>query len=482
MSINGLSTEIDAMIAKCLCGHSAALSALARTSKYYRAVSEPHLYHDITILNRVEFRLKRLLITLLGRPVARYIQSLAVNASRTEAQRHAIDAPVTEADRLASELALWSLTIKDLVIGVNLSDSTFASAWLQNVYVLTPFYYTPGPSTDGILAVVLSMSENVEHVQLGLSPDQPLQITRAILTTRIPKIGQRLKSLEVYRSSRREQAVDVFLHPSAQQMLVHSCHVAAAVLQISTPSLLSILELRNLMVAPSIVQALLNSPGVCTLTQLTLDRLIDVEFKWRDYDFSSLSDVLNNNTRNLETFICTHIEREGVRWSWGFGSMKQLTCLHTLRIDLNLFFTHRGGEKFTNIDEKLPPSIKHITLTEVQAHELENIRQWKDEVPETEDEEIMQVRATRLWQSIADPSTTLAIKTLCLSLAPKKGLSVSRERSSGNLIDTTISQLQHAADRAASRGLLHQVLDCVDSEGEQREILVEHWPDQSLLK
>jgi hypothetical protein len=58
MSFSALSTELDTKIVACL--DHAALDAMSRVSKYYRAVTEPLLYQYLEFPATHEVQIKRL--------------------------------------------------------------------------------------------------------------------------------------------------------------------------------------------------------------------------------------------------------------------------------------------------------------------------------------------------------------------------------------------------------------------------------------
>jgi len=78
MSLNRLSTELDANIVD-YCDR-AALLALSSTSRYWQALSEPHLYKHVCFTIEDADKAKTLLLTLLKRPgLAQYIRTIYVD-------------------------------------------------------------------------------------------------------------------------------------------------------------------------------------------------------------------------------------------------------------------------------------------------------------------------------------------------------------------------------------------------------------------
>lgn len=58
------------------------MSALSKSSRYYRSVTEPYLYQDTTLREKDENQLWRLFFTLLSRqPLVQHILRIAVAPS-----------------------------------------------------------------------------------------------------------------------------------------------------------------------------------------------------------------------------------------------------------------------------------------------------------------------------------------------------------------------------------------------------------------
>jgi hypothetical protein len=80
MSLAALSTELDTNIVD-FCDHES-LHALSQTSKYWRTLSEPHLYNNLCFAIDQLMQMKQLLLTLLKRPdLVKHIKSFRIAPS-----------------------------------------------------------------------------------------------------------------------------------------------------------------------------------------------------------------------------------------------------------------------------------------------------------------------------------------------------------------------------------------------------------------
>lgn len=79
MSLDKLSTELDANIASHLAGDLQRLSALSKAPKYYRSVAEPILYKDVKFHDMESWHLWCLLRTIIDRNgVVLYLKRLSL--------------------------------------------------------------------------------------------------------------------------------------------------------------------------------------------------------------------------------------------------------------------------------------------------------------------------------------------------------------------------------------------------------------------
>jgi hypothetical protein len=149
-----LSTELDANIIQCLAGSKiSALSALSKTSKYYRSIAEPHLYRDLTFSIKRYVDLVLLFDTVLNRrELARHIHSFTLNDAEYS------DIPQGSAEifsgRMWKSFGCLKQAIDELVPP---SSRTLAMMWLRRALV-------DAPIVDGQLAAILCLAQNIEHL------------------------------------------------------------------------------------------------------------------------------------------------------------------------------------------------------------------------------------------------------------------------------------------------------------------------------
>jgi hypothetical protein len=147
--MENLSTELDESIANRLAGPE--LSALSKTSKYYRAIAEPHLYRDLTFSIHDHQSIDMLLLTLLERPqLAQHIQSLILGEDAA--------ASVGKERKSDTERAYWDNinAIRDLV-------SDFTSPEFKDFALKRLGYILNGAS----VTIILCLATNIKHISLS---------------------------------------------------------------------------------------------------------------------------------------------------------------------------------------------------------------------------------------------------------------------------------------------------------------------------
>jgi hypothetical protein len=180
MSLKSLPTELDIKIIEALCPTNArkALSALSRTSKYYRKLVEPMLYRDLTFQVVDNIQIKRLFLTLLVREdLPQHIRSLTLS-----------DSPLVNPDGgwdvlgpgdLADDLLKHDNLIKSAVFKLPLPSSSalelFGGIFSRSGTSLSsqPRYAT--------LTMILSMSTKIERIDLASLAPYFLDYTRDVL-------------------------------------------------------------------------------------------------------------------------------------------------------------------------------------------------------------------------------------------------------------------------------------------------------------
>jgi hypothetical protein len=170
MWLDRLPTELDSRILGFLSGNMQALSAFSKVSKYYHSLAEEHLYKHIVLKEYDYHGLKRLFITLLARKsLALHILSFTIIPSH-----HKL---LSKKQKDENNADLWKYTsavhevltsLMSLVKDSSASRRTQIK-WLSNILYTNRYgTQTQGDSEDHILAVILCMAFNIEHIDLHL--------------------------------------------------------------------------------------------------------------------------------------------------------------------------------------------------------------------------------------------------------------------------------------------------------------------------
>jgi hypothetical protein len=78
---------------------------------------------------------------------------------------------------------------------------------------------------------------------------------------------------------------------------------------------LSVLELSNVSITSSMMEATLKEPALCNLQEIKLTMLTSQDGSWESYDFSALSGILVAHFPDLQAFECTYPEPENLSHS-----------------------------------------------------------------------------------------------------------------------------------------------------------------------
>jgi hypothetical protein len=136
------------------------LSALSRTSKYYRALAEAHLYSDLAFDTRHGHQIIFLLRTITQRPMlAEHISSFKLIREPVASPPY-IFMPVEDAE-LWSNVANIKTIISKILRG---TDVKLALLWVGRVFAGQPIF-------DGALAIALCMAVNLTRLDLTASSD-----------------------------------------------------------------------------------------------------------------------------------------------------------------------------------------------------------------------------------------------------------------------------------------------------------------------
>jgi hypothetical protein len=176
--MESLSTEIDEMVLGYL--PTPSLNTLSMTSKYYRTISEPHLYKNIVFASGDTYGIFNLLFSLLNRrELAQHIRSFTLlkedlDDDESDAD---IDPKCSVGEALHSDVWMFVPKINELIDELCVDETfAFAMRWLGNVI-------EGGISYDGALALILCLAHKIQHLGLATTEDR-LYITLHVMNKR----------------------------------------------------------------------------------------------------------------------------------------------------------------------------------------------------------------------------------------------------------------------------------------------------------
>jgi hypothetical protein len=458
MSLEKISTELDERIASQLVGQPAALAALCRTSKYYRSMVEHLLYGTINIQNNIELGMKRLLMTLLESPhLAKHIKSFTIGrfVSRD-----------TSNEKIIPEFEKYRPQVAQAIDKVGPQMHGAVPRWNEKVFAQChdPKNKTPSSTIDAVLALILSMADNIEQVRLNTSSVYYMSNTRTMLAPQVLpgnrlQSCQQLKNLEIH-AKHAQGDLGMFLQTRAHRLLVQGYEIRSIQKPPSALSPLRTLELRNIRVHPDVLHSMLSMSAFGNLRHLVLDRVDEKRLAWRSYNFCRLSALLENCLPNLESLSCINFHMNQPGNITGFQSLGGLCHLQTLQIDLGLVIDQVLQSKHHEYKALLPLNVKRFELTNIEGKELEVLFQGKDEqfVHGSDGEDYSEACKT-VWGLITSPPSKPALESLTINVTTKFESSDKDDCYYQQLSKTTRSQLQAAVVSAAAQGLSFSVVE-----------------------
>lgn len=135
MSIQKLSSELDNMILTHLDGDTKSFDSISRLSHYYRALSEPFLYKDLTFTTPSKHRVRFLLLILLERPsLALYIKKVTLVLHNTDSRS------LDPAEQLYEWFWSWvneiHTCVRDLILDA--APAQLAISWFRDILAEYP--------------------------------------------------------------------------------------------------------------------------------------------------------------------------------------------------------------------------------------------------------------------------------------------------------------------------------------------------------
>jgi hypothetical protein len=343
-------------------------ATVSRTPKYYHALAEPHLYRNLVLSNNIDVVL--LMLTILERHnLTQYIRSIS---------------PVEDERKwLYGRRSCWKLLekaaeIKDLVkrAALPLHDDVFASRWKRSIFSLNRH-------VEGSLALLLALATNLEYLDLRhLNLNQDCSIMCGVLSSYWENDADYpLRKLRELRPN--TDGGSVLVLPSMTTVRAVRCRGSYTDKMFRTPygfqrtfTNLRVLELKHMHFEPASARSLI--PHFHHLKQLKVRNTyhsIGVQ-----HDFELLGHALVDHVRDLEVFEWSgynHGLWEKHRISiLPFGSLKALTRLTELAVDIQLLSGHRSQDlppHLSNPSEYLPDGLKSLRITRVPYVALERL-------------------------------------------------------------------------------------------------------------
>jgi hypothetical protein len=325
MSMAALSTELNARIIEYL--HEThdrrALWAMSLVSRYYNILKEPFLYRTIAIDDKLEVRIKRLMITLLDRnKLGHHIKSIAVSAPLLA------DCSSTELENVTRALRQYVGKDKIAVRDVDSDQEYFNRHWVAAVIERRAHHDTWRPNMDGALAIVFAFAVNIEKAHLTTSSDQPLRITREVIAWYNVSAGkasvcEKLADVEFVGTSPNNQGLFFQLPAGAQRVLVLDRNIVSLEPALSPLQALRKLEIHNVTMHPKNLRRLLQDPASSKLEYLSLDNLRRYD-EWLDTNHAKVCSCLCKNQTNLKVLRFVGVAMKEEQWPRGLGSLQSL--------------------------------------------------------------------------------------------------------------------------------------------------------------
>jgi len=278
MSLQALPTELDVRIIELL--NVADRSQITRVSKYYRKVSEPLLYHTISVFDTEHDRIKLLLTTFLSRKDLRPLLkrfSLFQDANNPHdplnpppQMHHAVSYhPSREGSALCDRLWSYMPAIRDalesLAARFNL-DHEYRTIWFSKVFQPFPYF-------DGALSLLLCLVPEVTYIHLELSALHPLPVTLALFGNQMSMIDEaaqqfwQLDTFRLYHLGGYESSSRVMVQPGLRDLKIYggcNCPTVPMRSQVNT-SALGALYFHNVDLDPNVLEATIKSSWLSNL-------------------------------------------------------------------------------------------------------------------------------------------------------------------------------------------------------------------------
>jgi hypothetical protein len=265
--------------------------------------------------------------------------------------------------------------------------------------------------------------------------------------------------------------MEMLLQTCAQRLVICESSIYPFKDNLPNPSPLHTFEIRDCCIDGNALLNTLSRLVFAQLTCLVLDRL-GVSFGGI-HNFAYLSDGFEKYLPNLETLVCTNfLIHENVDII-GFRSFRALSHLQALEVDLNLMTKSGGQSAVLDYRTMFPCSLAKLEFTNIKEHDFEMICRQKDWEHDLEAGEKGD-GALKTWQFATDLNQAPALQSVVLHITRNGALRKGRKALA--LSDTTLSQLQTAADNVAACGVSFRAIGHAGRTETQGEILIDNVP------
>jgi hypothetical protein len=186
MSLLDLPMELDDHIIGYL--DMADTNSISRVDKYYRKLSEPHLYEHLNVRKNNPRRLRLLLRILLCRKDLRpLIKGPVLHLSHDESLTLQLLTPPDDRQITGAVLdpqgEAFYQDFQSLLIHINDAINRIVGSELQAQFKMAWFgkIFEPYPLFDGALSLILCMATSLQSLDLQVSASHPLPVTLEVL-------------------------------------------------------------------------------------------------------------------------------------------------------------------------------------------------------------------------------------------------------------------------------------------------------------
>jgi hypothetical protein len=501
MPLQALPTELDVMIIDNL--NQQDLSYMSQTSKYYRRISEPLLYRGIRFGTGQHHRIKQLLVTLVSREDLRKCTEyydLVHADDHEQIMPYNYPSLMLSRDPDRDELydKLWAHVSDIQKILDNLAhrysiSTQFKTAWLTLIF-------EPCPGFDGALSLLLCLAHNLKAMNLDMSSQHTLPMTRLMLQEvdwhNSQVIGpnrpfQQLKTMAFGCPRNPAITYDIPVMPQLETLAIRGntklISLAMYPRNVDT-SHLRTLQLFDVNLDPQLLIRAIQQPRLRQLTVLGIvgvGRSEHVAFynPWEVFDYQAVRLAMEENLLHLEAFAWIDMRCYNFLAYKSFGSFSGFPHLAELQLDLTMFLSGRPGvvlflsgipgvisPSIHELGNLLPPSLKAFHLRNVRWHHIELIHKCYQEM-----EDLQPDYLTSLVQIIA----SFAVPLICVEVDMRDWLatwiraSITDPLPMIRINEPAIDALRRMADALYPRGVVLRVEYFSNAWNDKRRLLVE---------